>query len=123
MCDFPCTWYKFAIESYWKLLKDGDCIRTSACERSYGTYSCLVWASLWLFGYSLKKIDVLAGEFLAPMELYTSATDLPTGKIGMMSGSHVMPRMTSGAGRAGTMAAVLGPLVVTSGALGMAKIG
>ena len=60
-----------------EIFKDG--IGTSACKRSYGTYSCLVWASLWLFGYSLKKIDVLAGEFLAPMELYTSATDLPTG--------------------------------------------
>ena len=104
-----------------EIFKDG--IRTSACKRSYGTYSCLVWASHWLFGYSSKKIDVLVREPLAPIALYTSAADLPMGKIDLMSGSYVMARMSSGAGRAGTMAAVLGPLVVTSGALGMAKIG
>ena len=104
-----------------EIFKDG--IKTSACERSYGTYSCLVWVSCWLSCYSSKKIDVLVWEPLALIVLHMSAADLPMGKIGLMSGSYVMARMFSGAGRAGTMAAVLGPLAVTSGALGMAKTG
>ena len=107
-----------------KFLKDGNCIKTSAYKRSYGTYFCLVWASHWFSSYSSKKIDVLARELLAPTALlYTSAMDLPTGKIGVISGLYVIALMASGAGRAGTMAEVLGPLALTSGVLEMAKIG
>ena len=104
--------------------KDGNCIRTSAYKISYKTYFCLVWASHWFSSYSSKKTDVLARELLAPIVLLnTSAMDLPMGKIGLISDSYVISLMVSGAGRAGTMAEVLGPVALTSGALGTAKIG
>ena len=99
----------------------------SSCRILFKICSYPFWVS-HVSSYSLKKIEVLVREPLAPMVFWeTSARVFVTGTVGrplLISGLCMMARKLSGSGRAGTTSEVAGALgAATSGALLLLKIG